>query len=49
MSGKAVKSMNKLVNEALVYRARRLAAESGDHLFKKAGMVISAELRGRIT
>ena len=47
VAGKAVKFNGKLVNETLVRRARRLAAESGDYLFEKAGMAISAELRGR--
>jgi len=47
VAGKAVKFNGKLIDEALVRRARRLAAESGDYLFEKAGMAISAELRGR--
>ena len=49
VAGKAVKFNGRLVNDALVRRARRLAAESGDYLFEKAGMAISAELRGRKT
>jgi 5-methylthioadenosine/S-adenosylhomocysteine deaminase len=47
VAGKALKFNGKLTNDALVRRARRLAAESGDYLFEKAGMAISAELRGR--
>lgn len=49
VAGRAVKFNGRLVNQALVARARKLAGESRDYLFAKAGFSVSDELRGRKT
>ena len=45
VAGKAVKFNGRLVNDALVQRAKRLALESREYLLEKSGLSIAAGLR----
>jgi cytosine/adenosine deaminase-related metal-dependent hydrolase len=47
VAGKAAKFNGKLVNDPLVRKARRLAQESRDYLFAKAGIELPAGLGGK--
>jgi 5-methylthioadenosine/S-adenosylhomocysteine deaminase len=47
VAGKAVKFNGRLVNTALVNRARKLAAESRDYVFARAGITLPEGLKAR--